>query len=75
VAQSIPLPLQTIYAELIEVLSVQRPFELTDAWQELLARGPTWRTRALEGALLLPKSVLERLEGLVGVLPRVPPGQ
>lgn len=43
-------------ADLIEVLAAQRPYELRDAWDELIARGPRWRQLAAEAISLLDQA-------------------
>jgi len=43
-------------AELISVLSTQRPYELRDMWEELNARGPRWRQLATEAVSLLDQA-------------------
>lgn len=52
-------------AELLPVLAQQRPFELREAWEELLARGPRWRRHATEAVTLLPAAARAALEGAV----------
>jgi hypothetical protein len=42
--------------ELISVLSAQRPYELRDMWDELIARGPRWRRLATEAVSLLDQA-------------------
>ncbi len=56
-------------AELISVLSNQRPYELREAWEQMLSRGPGWRRRAIEGAKTLPLESLSALERTVGRIP------
>lgn len=46
---------------LIQVLSIQRPDELRDLWQELCGRGPTWREKAVASVRQLPKEIAEAL--------------
>ncbi|ACL63294.1 nucleotidyltransferase family protein [Methylobacterium nodulans] len=55
-------------AELIDVLTKQRPYELKDAWSEVMSRGPKWRTNARQAAHLLPESSYKRLVDCVGSL-------
>lgn len=43
-------------AELISVLLLQRPYELRDMWEELIARGPRWRQLATEAVSLLDQA-------------------
>jgi hypothetical protein len=42
---------------LIEILRRQRPFDVTDAWNELLDRGPSWRQKASRGFAVLPSDI------------------
>ncbi len=41
-------------ASLLEILAVDQPERLRHAWEELLARGPGWRDRALAAHARLP---------------------
>jgi hypothetical protein len=50
---------------LLEVLLEQRPYELRDAWAELLDRGPTWRQLAQEGLGLVKPEVRSRFEQMI----------
>ncbi|MEH3146736.1 MAG: GSU2403 family nucleotidyltransferase fold protein [Methylobacterium frigidaeris] len=56
-------------AELIAVLATQRPYELRDAWAELISRGPGWRRRLREAVDLLSPPTRELLVGCVGLPP------
>ena len=40
-------------AELLDVLSDQRPYELRDLWAEMTGRGPKWMRLANEAVTLL----------------------
>ena len=42
---------------LLHVLAQDRPQELKVVWEELLDRGPAWRTRTLQAARALPANV------------------
>ena len=53
-------------AELIMVLAEQRPYELKEAWNELISRGPGWRARATEALQLLPQAAGEMLRACTG---------
>ena len=46
---------------LLHVLAQDRPYELEEAWEELLDRGPAWRKRALEAVRALPADVRNAL--------------
>lgn len=54
---------------LIPVLVERKPYELSEAWEELLGRGPKWRKHAEEGASMLPKIAREALESVVAPRP------
>ncbi len=67
----VPLPVQTMYAELVERAHL-RPYELKDMWDELSERGPRWRQLVSEAVSQLDyetgsKAVREKLEGVVGL--------
>lgn len=61
--------------ELLDVLIEQRPYELTDLWEELTQRGPKWEKAATEGLSLLDwamadsdaPDVRHRFSRLVGI--------
>lgn len=46
---------------LIQILSVQRPGDLKDLWQELCDRGPSWREKAMASLAQLPEPIAEAL--------------
>jgi hypothetical protein len=46
---------------LITVLSVQRPDEVKDLWQDLCGRGPSWREKAMAAVRQLPAEIAEAL--------------
>ena len=55
-------------ATLIQILAQSRPEELKSAWEEAIARGPTWRELLTAGAAQLPASAKDSLAdaGIVG---------
>lgn len=53
-------------AELIVALAASRPHELSEAWEELRARGPKWRRLADEAVELLPEAARTRLFDVAG---------
>jgi hypothetical protein len=48
-------------ATLIQILAQSRPEELKSAWEEAIARGPTWRELLTAGAAQLPASAKDSL--------------
>lgn len=46
---------------LIEVLLEDRPYELQEAWNEAIGRGPKWQEKLLQGARLLNDDLQTRL--------------
>jgi hypothetical protein len=59
-------------AELLDVLSEQRPYELRDLWAELTARGPKWDRLANEAIALLDQAtgspaIREKFQRAVGI--------
>ena len=52
-------------AALIEVLLEDRPYELQDAWNEAISRGPKWESKLRQSAGLLQDDIRSRLIELV----------
>jgi hypothetical protein len=48
-------------ATLIQILAQSRPEDLKSAWEEAIARGPTWRELLMAGAAQLPASTKDSL--------------
>lgn len=57
---------------LIQVLSVQRPDDLKDLWQELCGRGPSWREKAMAAVRQLPEEIAQALGEETPALTRAP---
>ena len=53
-------------AALIEILLEDRPDDLHQAWSDLVARGPKWKTAAATGLKRLPEALREQLRDLDG---------
>lgn len=51
-------------AALIEILLADRPDDLHEAWSDLVARGPKWKTAAAAGFKRLPEELQNRLRDL-----------
>jgi hypothetical protein len=51
-------------AALIETLLEDRPEDLGDAWNDLIARGPKWKTAASAGLKRLPELLRDKLRDL-----------
>ena len=49
---------------LIEVLLEDRPYELQDAWNEAIGRGPKWEEKLRQGTSLIPDDIRARLIAL-----------
>lgn len=49
---------------LIEVLFEDRPYELEEAWNDAISRGPKWAEKLAQGAHLLGQDLSERLKAL-----------
>ena len=60
-------------AILLQALAQDRPYELADAWQELLGRGPSWRAKAESALQTLPAEFREILRGPESHAPDWPP--
>jgi hypothetical protein len=54
--------------ELLPVLAEMRPYELRDAWKEMMDRGPRWRQLAEEAVSMLPARARATLE--LSIVPR-----
>jgi hypothetical protein len=59
---------------LLDVLAIQRPADLREAWAEASGRGRTWRSLLVDGLARLPRKVRDRALQAVGERRSIVPG-